>query len=121
MHRLFPRIVPVAVVAFLALGGPATATAGQDDREPAAERFTRAELEAFVTAREDLLALERAYSDKVRTAVDAHEALKFRAEARRRMRAAIDAAGLTMQAFKRIARAARDDDRVHRRIEALAR
>lgn len=120
MPRSRVKVLPVALAGLLAVGAPAGVMAANGDTGVPGQRFAREELTAFAVARSELIALEREYSAKIRSAVDAHEALKLRAEARRKMRAAVVGAGLTLGAFKRIARAAREDPEMQRRIEQLA-
>lgn len=82
--------------------------------------FDRQELETFLEARAEVLDIQKEYSNRLQSAEDDQEVADLQSEAREKMAAAVENAGITVEKFNRIAQAAQNDPDVAAELESLA-
>lgn len=82
--------------------------------------FEKQELETFLEARADVLDIQQEYSNRLQSAEDDQEVADLQSEAREKMAAAVEDAGLSVEEFNRIAQAAQNDPDVAAELESLA-
>ncbi|WP_070987240.1 DUF4168 domain-containing protein [Halofilum ochraceum] len=82
--------------------------------------FEQEELETFLQARADVLSIQEEYSNRLQSAQDDQAVAQLQAEAREKMAAAVQDAGLSIDEFNQIAQAAQSDPDVAAELESLA-
>ncbi len=82
--------------------------------------FERQELETFLQARADVLDIQEEYSNRLQSAEDDQAVAELQSEAREKMVAAVQDAGLSVDEFNRIAQAAQNDPEVAAELQSLA-
>ncbi len=82
--------------------------------------FERQELETFLEARAEVLNIQEEYSSRLQSVENDQEVADLQTEAREKMVAAVEDAGLTVDEFNRIAQAAQNDPDVAAELESLA-
>lgn len=81
--------------------------------------FTDDQIESFTVARADLQQLQREYASKIQQA-DQEKASRLKKEAQQKMVSAVEDAGLDVQEFNTIARAAQNDQELAGKIQKAA-
>lgn len=81
--------------------------------------FSDEEIESFTTARADVQKLQQEYASKIQQA-DQEEAAELKQEAQQEMTSAVEDAGLDVQEFNNIARAAQNDQELAEKIQSAA-
>ncbi len=82
--------------------------------------FEQQELETFLEARADVLDIQEEYSNRLQSAEDDQAVADLQSEAREKMAAAVEDAGISVEKFNRIAQAAQNDPDVAAELESLA-
>lgn len=81
--------------------------------------FSDDQIESFTTARADVQKLQQEYASKIQQA-DQEEAAELKQEAQQEMTSAVEDAGLDVQEFNNIARAAQNDQELAEKIQSAA-
>jgi hypothetical protein len=113
------RVLGLAVVAFATLAVACHASAV--DVPPREAVYDQATLEAFATAAADVIIIRGQYAPRIKAAPSEEAAGALIAEARTEMHEAVTRAGLSVELYSTIADAARHDDELFERIQALIR
>lgn len=125
----------IAAVSVLALSGPGVAIAQQQSQEPQAQQpqqpqaqqpqqqaqeFSEEKLDSFVAAAIEVEELVAEWSPKIEAAQDEQAAEELRAQANEELAAAIESTdGITMAEYQQIAQAARTDQQLAQRLQAI--
>jgi hypothetical protein len=80
------------------------------------QNFDEGQIESFAVARADVQQLQQEYASKIQQA-DQEQAGKLKQEAQQKMVAAVEDAGLEVQEFNSIARAAQNDPELADKIQ----
>lgn len=86
---------------------------------PSAEDIDQGQIESFATARADVQKLQQEYASKIQQA-DQEEAAELKQKAQQEMTTAVEDAGLDVQEFNTIARAAQNDQELAEKIQKAA-
>lgn len=125
------RITRVAGIVALGLAmsaaGPAIAQtqssqAGQvQSAMQSAQNFSQAELQKFVTASNKIRSIQQWAKHKMTQAQGRQAVSQIRKQARQKMLSAIKNSGLTLKQYNQIARAARSNPKLAKKIEQMRR
>lgn len=103
----------ILIAAFMAMPAAVAENGSGND-------FGQQKLETFLEARADILDIQEDYSNRLQSVQDDQAVAELQSEAREKMAAAVKEAGLSVDEFNRIARAAQNDPEVAAELESLA-
>ena len=104
---------------FAALIAIAPGVQAQDGNAGSGGDFDQSQIESFVDARADVQQLQQEYASKIQQA-DQEKAGQLKQEAQQKMVSAVEDAGLDVQEFNTIARAAQNDQELAEKIQKAA-
>lgn len=105
------------LAAFVAVAPATYAADGESGSGDAG--FGEGQIESFAVARADVQQLQQEYASKIQQA-DQEKATELKQEAQQEMTSAVEDAGLDVQEFNEIARAAQNDQELAERIQNAA-
>ncbi|MEF8833714.1 MAG: DUF4168 domain-containing protein [Halofilum sp. (in: g-proteobacteria)] len=109
----------VVIGLFAALIAIAPGVHAQDSSGGGETSFDDEQIESFTTARADVRELQQEYAPKIQQA-DQEKAAQLKQEAQKKMVSAVEDAGLDVQEFNSIARAAQNDQELAKKIQNAA-